>query len=137
MKYLVLIYTNPEARRLWEQLPEAERSAGLQAYVELNEDLASSGEMIVSESLADASLAKHVTVRDGQATTTDGPYAETKEQLAGFYLIEARDLNEAIRIASRIPPARVGSIEIRPVRELAPSLAHAGRPAVTSTSNGE
>ncbi|MPZ61204.1 MAG: YciI family protein [Propionibacteriales bacterium] len=116
MKYLVLIYTNLEARRLWEQLPEAEQAAGLQAYTALNEDLASSGEMIVSESLADPSLARHVTVRDGQAMTTDGPFAEAKEQLAGFYLVECDSIERATEIAARIPEAEAGVVEVRPVR---------------------
>ena len=116
MRYLVLIYTNPEARQLWEQLPEAEQAAGLQAYAALNEELAASGEMIVSESLADPSLARHVTVRDGQATMTDGPFAEAKEQLAGFYLVECQSIERATEVAARIPEAEAGVIEVRPVR---------------------
>ncbi|MGH3367764.1 MAG: YciI family protein [Nocardioidaceae bacterium] len=116
MKYLVLIYTNTEARQLWEQLPEAEQSAGLQAYAALNEALATSGEMIVSESLADPSHAKHVTVRAGQATTTDGPFAEAKEQLAGFYLLECDSIERATEIAASIPEAAAGVVEVRPVR---------------------
>lgn len=116
VKYLVLIYTNPEAKQLWEQLPDAEKSAGLQAYVALNEELAAAGEMIVSESLADPSLAKHVIVRDGKAMTTDGPFAEVKEQLAGFYLVECDSIERATEIAARIPEAEAGVIEVRPVR---------------------
>jgi hypothetical protein len=116
VKYLILIYTNPEARRLWERLPEAEQSAGLRAYAALNEDLAASGEMIVSESLADPSLARQVTVRNGQAMTTDGPFAEVKEQLAGFYLVECDSIERATEIAARIPEAEAGVVEVRPVR---------------------
>jgi hypothetical protein len=116
VKYLVLIYTNPDARQLWEQLPEDERMAGLRAYAALNEDLAESGEMIVSESLADPSLARHVTVRDGQALTTDGPFAEAKEQLAGFYLVECESIERATEIAALIPEAEAGVVEVRPVR---------------------
>lgn len=116
MKYLVLIYTNPQARQLWERLPESDRARGLHAYATLNEQLASSGELIVSESLADASLAQHVTVRGGQATTTDGPYAETKEELAGFYLLECASSERAAEIAARIPEAEAGAVEVRPVR---------------------
>lgn len=116
MKYLVLIYTNPESRQLWEQLPEAQQEAGLQAYAQLNESLAASGEMIVSESLADASLAKYVVVREGQATTTDGPFAEAKEQLAGFYLVECERIERATEIAAQIPEAEAGVVEVRPVR---------------------
>lgn len=118
VKYLVLIYTNPEARKLWEQLPAAEKSAGLQIYAALNEELAASGEMIVSESLADPSLAKRVTVRDGEVTTTDGPFAEAKEHLAGFYLVECDSIDRATEIAARIPEAEVGELEVWPVRTL-------------------
>lgn len=118
MKYLVLIYTNPQARKLWEQLPAAEKSAGLQIYAALNEELAASGEMIVSESLADPSLAKRVTVRDGEVTTTDGPFAEAKEHLAGFYLVECDSIDRATEIAARIPEAEVGELEVWPVRTL-------------------
>ena len=74
--------------------------------------------MLGGEPLEPVSSAVTVRVRDGKTSVTDGPFAETKEQLTGFYLVDARDLNEAIRIAENIPPARVGSIEVRPVREL-------------------
>jgi hypothetical protein len=116
MKYLVLIYTNVDARRQWEQLPASEQAAGLRAYAALNEDLAASGEMIVAESLADPSLTRHVTVRDGQATVTDGPFAESKEQLAGFYLVECDGIERATEIATRFPEAEAGVVEVRPVR---------------------
>ncbi len=76
------------------------------------------GHRIASEALQPVGTAVTVRVRNGMLSVTDGPFAETKEQLAGFYLIEARDLNEAIRLASEIPPARIGCIEVRPVREL-------------------
>jgi hypothetical protein len=116
VKYLVLIYTNPQARQLWEQMSEAEQSADLQSYAALNENLVASGEMIVSESLADPSLTKKVIVRDGQAMTTDGPFAESKEQLAGFYLLECDSMERATEIAARIPEAEAAVIEVRPVR---------------------
>src|SRR6185369_12793953 len=80
--------------------------------------LRESGHCIASEALQPVSTATTVRVRGGRVSVSDGPFAETKEQLAGFYLIEARDLNEAIQQAAKIPPARVGSIEVRPVREL-------------------
>jgi len=76
------------------------------------------GHHIAAEALQPVETATTVRVRDGKVSVTDGPFAETKEQLAGFYLIDAKDLDEAIRIASEIPPARIGSIEVRPVREL-------------------
>lgn len=86
------------------------------------ESIRSSGHFAGGESLQSVDAATTVRVRDGKVTTTDGPFAETKEQLAGFYLIEARDLNEAIQVAARIPPAKLGSIEVRPVRELEPAM---------------
>jgi hypothetical protein len=80
--------------------------------------LDASGHLIVGQALQTVDTATTVRVRNGKTSVVDGPFAETKEQLAGFYMIEARDLDEAIQIASRIPPARVGSIEVRPAREL-------------------
>jgi len=81
-------------------------------------ELRARGQCVASEALEPVSTATTVRVRNGRLTVTDGPFAETKEQLAGFYLIEARDLNEAIQLASKIPPAEVGSIEIRPIRPI-------------------
>jgi hypothetical protein len=78
------------------------------------------GVLIAAEALQPVETATTVRVRNGRVAITDGPFAETKEQLAGFYLIDASDLNDAIQVASRIPPAREGSIEVRPVRELNP-----------------
>src|ERR671915_201397 len=77
-----------------------------------------SGQLLAAEALEPVRTATTVRVRHGKVSVTDGPFAETKEQLAGFYLIEARDLNDAIQVAAKIPPAREGSIEVRPVREL-------------------
>ncbi|MES1244409.1 MAG: YciI family protein [Acidobacteriota bacterium] len=84
------------------------------------EELRTAGHRLGGEALHPVQTATTVRVRNGRLSLTDGPFAETKEQLAGFYLIEARDLNEAIHLASKIPPARVGSIEVRPVRDLQP-----------------
>jgi hypothetical protein len=80
--------------------------------------LRESGRLIAAEPLHPVATATTVRVRNGKVSISDGPFAETKEQLAGFYLVDAKDLNEAIQIAAKIPPARVGSIEVRPVREL-------------------
>jgi hypothetical protein len=115
MKYLLLIYHNPEAREMWESFSEAEQAEGLQVYAALNEDLAASGELIVTEALADASQAKHVTVNEGQPMTSDGPFAEVKEQLAGFYLVDCESMDRAIEIAARIPEASLGLVEVRPI----------------------
>ena len=115
MKYLILIYHNPEARQVWDSLPESERAGGMSAYAALNEALAGSGELIVTEALADASLTRTVSVRDGQTIATDGPFAEVKEQLAGFYLVECESIDRAVEIAGRIPDAPIARIEVRPV----------------------
>ncbi|MFD1150755.1 YciI family protein [Saccharothrix hoggarensis] len=115
MKYLVLIYSNPESRALWDRLSRDERSAGLDAYAALDEELAASGELIVSEALADPSHTTRVTVRDGQTLTTDGPFAEAKELLAGFFLLDCETPERAVEIAARVPEAHLGLVEVRPV----------------------
>jgi hypothetical protein len=108
MKYLCLVYM--DERRL-EEIDDNECMA-------CGDSLRQSGHMIGGEALQSVQTATTVRVRNGRVSVTDGPFAETKEQLAGFYMVDAKDLNEAIQIATRIPPARVGSIEVRPVREL-------------------
>jgi hypothetical protein len=118
MKYLILIYSNPMSRELWKGFSQAERAEGLRAYEALTEDLAASGELIVGEALADSSLAKRVVVRDGQTMTTDGPYAEVKEHLAGFFFIQCESYERAVAVASRVPEAEFGLVEVRPVMDL-------------------
>jgi hypothetical protein len=86
--------------------------------VACGDDLRRSAHMLGGEALQSVHTATTVRVRNGRVSITDGPFAETKEQLAGFYLVEANDLNEAILIAAKIPPARIGSVEVRPVRQL-------------------
>jgi len=112
MKYLCLVYCD---EALLHSLPDSPQDEECHAFAESVRD---SGRLVAAQALQPVSSATTLRVRGGQLSITDGPFAETKEQLAGFYLIEARDLNEAIQIGSRIPPARVGSIEVRPVREL-------------------
>jgi hypothetical protein len=112
MKYLCLIYT--EEREMYAR-PAAELEAIAGECVGYDEMLKQNGQFIACERLQPVSTASTIRLRDGKSSVTDGPFAETKEQLAGFYLIEARDLNEAIRLASRIPPARLGCVEVRPV----------------------
>ena len=109
MKYLCLVYL--EESNL-HAVPDSECK-------KCGEALRQSGHHIAAEALQPVHTATTVRVRNGKLGVTDGPFAETKEQLAGFYLIDAADLNEAIQLASRIPPARIGSVEVRPVRELA------------------
>jgi hypothetical protein len=96
-----------------ERLEELNRG-----HLELNEDLLASGHFIEAEALAPGANAVCIRSRNGRAGVTDGPYAETKEMVAGFYLIEARDLNEAIQVASRFPGGRLGTVEVRPCRDL-------------------
>jgi hypothetical protein len=112
MKYMLLVYLNEQV------LSETERE---HCYVEsalLTQQLNSSGQYLAASPLHPISTATSVRVRDGKRLVTDGPFAETREQLGGFYLVDARDLDEAIRIAERIPPARYGTVEIRPVMEI-------------------
>lgn len=122
MKYLCLVYL--EEKRL-EEVPDHH-------CVAFDESVRESGHCIASEALQSVQTATTVRVRNGKTSITDGPFAETKEQLAGFYLIEARDLNEALQIAARIPPARVGSIEVRPIRPIRETVAREKAAAVHS-----
>jgi hypothetical protein len=112
MKYLCLVYCEEAKLHSLADSPEDRECH------EYDEELGRSGHRIAAEALQPVATAATVRVRNGNISVTDGPFAETKEQLAGFYLIESRDLNEAIQLASRIPPARVGSREVRPVRQL-------------------
>lgn len=118
MKYLILIYSNPQSRQMWEAFSPAEQADGFKYYAALTEDLAASGELVVSEALADISTTKRVHVRDGQALTTDGPFAEVKEHLMGIYLIQCDTLDRAIAVAARVPEAEYGLVEVRPVMNL-------------------
>ena len=112
MKYLCLVYSD---ERLTHSLPDSPRDAECNAYCE---SVQASGRLLAAEALQSVQTATTVRMRNGQLSITDGPFAETKEQLAGFYLLEARDLNEALQIAGKIPAARVGCVEVRPVRQL-------------------
>ncbi len=118
MKYLCLVYGAESAIRTMDDHECLAFDQGLRA----------SGNCVASEALQPVETATTVRVRNGKLSISDGPFAETKEQLAGFYLVEARDLNEAIQLASRIPPARVGSIEVRPVRPIREKPRSAGDP---------
>ena len=115
MKYLALVYYD---EKLMEQKSQQEWDALNQECIACVEGLSESGHFITGSPLMPTSSATTVRVRDKRVTVTDGPFAETKEQLAGFYMLEAKDLNEAIALAGKIPPARYGSIEVRPAREL-------------------
>jgi len=115
MKYLCLVYY--EEDKVYSMGAEDWKSL-VRECMSFGDRVREAGHFIGGEALLPVSAGKTVRVREGKAMVTDGPFAETREQLAGFYLLEARDLNEAIRVASGIPPARLGSIEVRPIRSL-------------------
>jgi hypothetical protein len=117
MQYLLLIY-DPE--KTWDEMPETERNKLFAEYMNFTTEIQASGHLRAGEALQPTNTATTVRVRSGQITTTDGPFAETREQLGGFYLIEAKDLDEATRIAARIPSAKIGSIEVRPIMKVGP-----------------
>jgi len=118
MKYLCLVYGEESKIATMDDHECLAYDVGVRA----------SGHCVASEALQPVATATTVRVRNGKLSVSDGPFAETKEQLAGFYLIEARDLNEAIQLASKIPPARVGSVEVRPIRPIRENPRSAGMP---------
>jgi hypothetical protein len=115
MRYALLIYASEQD---WASQTEEESQAQFQEYMAFTKDIVDRGIHKGGEALQPTATATTVRVRDGETLTTDGPFAETKEQLGGFYLVEAKDLDEAIETAARIPDVRRGSIEIRPVMEI-------------------
>ena len=118
MKYMLLIYLDENA------LNETERQECYVESAQLARDLDSSGQYLATAPLHPVSTATSVRMREGKRLVTDGPFAETREQLGGFFMIDAKDLDEAIGIASRIPGARKGTVEIRPVLEVAGLPSH-------------
>jgi hypothetical protein len=116
MKYMLLIYHEEQD---WNRHTEAERQQIYGEYRQLIQELQSNGKYLVGDELQPAATANSVRVRNGRQLVTDGPFAETREQLGGFFLIEANDLDEANSIAARIPSARSGTVEVRPVVEMA------------------
>lgn len=113
MKYLCLIC----AEKVMEQMPRADADKHFEEYREFTDAIRQSGHYLGCNRLLPPDAASTVRVRNGRVSVTDGPWIETKEQLGGYYLIEARDLNEAIQVASRIPGAKFGCVEVRPVAE--------------------
>ena len=114
MRYMLLLYTN---HATWESFSPAEQEAWIKEHFDLIHELEQSGKYKTSDGLKPPQTATTVRVRSGKTMVTDGPFAESKEHLGGYYMIEASNLDEAIAIAARIPDARVGSIEVRPVQE--------------------
>ncbi len=117
MKYLLLIYENEAA---FAGLPEAEQGRIFEEYMTYTRNIKKSGNYIGGEALQPISDATTVRVKNGKTVTTDGPFAETREQLGGYYLVEAKDLDEAIKLAAGIPASRTGSIEVRPIMPTPP-----------------
>jgi hypothetical protein len=115
VQYLCLIY---EDEREWQKLPQAESEKVIGEYSAYTESIRKSGHYVGGNALQPTQTATTVRVRKGKVSTSDGPFAETKEQLGGYYLLQARDLNEAIQIAARIPGARFGAVEVRPIMEM-------------------
>ena len=113
MKYLCMIC----AEKVMEQMPRADADKHFEEYREFTDAIRQSGHYLGCNRLLPPDAASTVRVRNGRVSVTDGPWTETKDQLGGYYLIEARDLNEAIQVASRIPGARFGCVEVRPVAE--------------------
>ena len=115
MKYLLLIYGNEAAYAA--RTPE-EGMAAVKGYMAVAESLRANNQMVAAERLQPTSTATTVRIRDGKTLTTDGPFAETKEQLAGFYCIDVKNLDEAIEVAKQMPGARSGSVEVRPIHAM-------------------
>lgn len=113
MKFLCLIC----AEKVMEQMSETDAKRHFDEYTRFTDDIRASGHYVDCNRLQPPGAATTVRVRDGKVSTTDGPFAETKEQLGGYYMIDARDLNEAIQVAARIPGARTGCVEVRPVAD--------------------
>jgi hypothetical protein len=120
MKYMLLIYHDEQ---VWRRLSEVERQQIMAEYGQFTLQIKSTGHYSAGAQLDPAASATSVRVREGKRLQTDGPFAETREQLGGYYLIEAKDLDEATSIASRIPSARLGAIEVRPVIEVPAAVA--------------
>jgi hypothetical protein len=118
VKFAILIYQNPLSREIWDRLTPEQRAEGLRAYAVLDADLAAAGEVIVSQALADPSHGKRVSTSGGRVVTSDGPFAEVKEHLAGFYLLDCADIERAVEVAARIPEAAHGLVEVRPTLSL-------------------
>lgn len=115
MKYLLMIC---DEEKKWADMSEAQRAAIHAEYGKFGESIRKSGNYLAGQALQPTSTATTIRVREGKTLTTHGPFAETREQLGGFYLIEAKNLDEATAVAARIPSARMGSIEVRPILEV-------------------
>jgi hypothetical protein len=115
VKFLIMVQSNPTSLARWDTLTDAEKEEFGRAHYALTDALLDSGHLVSSEGLAPVESAKQVTVREGAIVATDGPFAEVKEHLAGFYLVECADMDEAVGIAARVPDAAFNHVQVRPV----------------------
>ena len=118
MKYMILIHSNQQSLSLWETLTEQQQVDFGRGHLKLTEEMAEAGVLVVSEGLADPELAKWVSARDGETIASDGPFAEVKEHLAGFYLIECDSMDTAVEWAAKVPDAILREVEVRPVLDM-------------------
>jgi hypothetical protein len=121
VKYMILIQSNPQFIERWEALPRERRERFGRDHIELGAELAETGVLMAMEGLADPALAKRVEVSGDQTVISDGPFAESKEHLAGFYLVDCESEERALAIAARVPDAVWGLVEVRPVLDLSGS----------------
>jgi hypothetical protein len=126
MKFMFMIYHD---QNVLDAMPEKEMQALVDSAIEYSEEIERSGHYIASDALQPSQTARTIRIQAGKVSTTAGPFAETKEQLGGFFVINAKDMDEACAIAARFPPARVGVVEIRPVKELKHSRDRRGLPS--------
>jgi hypothetical protein len=118
MKYLILIQSNERSLAAWEKMTDEQQMDLGRGHMKLTQEMDEAGALVVSEGLADPSLAKWVSVSDGKTIASDGPYAEVKEHLAGFYLIDCEGMDEAIAWAAKVPDAAVTQVEVRPILDM-------------------
>jgi hypothetical protein len=118
MKYVILIQSNERSLAAWDQMTDEQRMDFGRGHMKLNQEMDEAGVHVASEGLADSTLARWVSVRDGQTIASDGPYAEVKEHLAGFYLIDCADLDEAVAWAAKVPDAAITEVEVRPILDM-------------------
>lgn len=118
MKYLILIHSNPKSRAVWETMTDDQRMEFGRGHMRRTEELAASGELVVSEGLPGPEASKWVIVRDGQTMTTDGPFPEVKEYVAGIYLVECDSIERAVEHAAKMPDAQYNEVEVRPVLDM-------------------
>ena len=118
MKYIILIHSNEHSLKLWDTMTEQQRIDFGHGHLKLSEEMAEAGELVAAEGLADPSLARWVSVREGETIVSDGPFAEVKEHLAGFYLVDCDSMDRAIEWAAKVPDAQIREVEVRPVLDM-------------------